>query len=307
MLNKPRLKAGWRTAPIATALLLLTLSGAGRCQAQAIEFRTYPLPGQLQRHTLEKRQTNIRTQKARDGATANEEEAAAKGNRNIMTRTESVSWRETSTEDTQGDYSLRLKHERIQTSTQDLGGKSQDILEPLFGLEIQARLNQARGDAAEIKVLNREADPNQMESAQAAIANALHALKEFEGKNMELGQPIEVPLPDLPELIPGAVGHSQAYLRSTLLSVDDGVATLKVEISMAYTFDVEGNPPRGPHRIRASGQGGGLLQWRIRDRLVVHNQQSMQLQHDFDWPDGSAMRMQAQMEMKSRGESIPAR
>jgi hypothetical protein len=49
------------------------------------------------------------------------------------------------------------------------------------------------------------------------------------------------------------------------------------------------------------------MKWRLSDRLVLQSQQSLQMLFDMDMPDGSAMRMQTQMELQSRGESIPAR
>jgi hypothetical protein len=312
MLNKYRLTSGWPAAPMAAVLLLLTLSVGVQAQAQEIELRSYPLPGQQQRHTMEMRQTMTGTLSAAEGA--DEKTRAAVQTRlsalaqGLKMQSEMVSRQETSAEDAQGNYRLRFQYERARTIIQSESGGSREIASPLAHLEMQAVLNQARGDITDITVLNSDADPKLLDKVGKSISGAVGALKGLEGQTLRIGEPIETPFAmELPMPVPGAGNQMKATMRSTLVALEDGVATIDSVISL--TFEIERKAPSGTATLKArgSGQGGGSMKWRLSDRLVLQSQQSLQMLFDMDMPDGSAMRMQSQMELQSRGESIPAR
>jgi|GEM_PF-3054995 len=312
MFEKHRLTFGWPAAPMAAVLLLLTLSVAGQAQAQEIELRSYPLPGQQQRHTMEMRQTMTGTLSAAEGA--DEKTRAALQARlsalaqGLKMQSEMVSRQETSAEDAQGNYRLRFQYEQARTIIQSGSGGSREIASPLAHLEMQAVLNQARGDITDITVLNSDVDPKLLDKVGKSISGAVGALKGLEGQTLRIGEPIETPFAmDLPMPVPGAGNQMKATMRSTLIALEDGVATIDSVISLR--FEIESKAPSGTATLKArgSGQGGGSMKWRLSDRLVLQSQQSLQMLFDMDMPDGSAMRMQAQMELQSRGESIPAR
>lgn len=314
MFDKLRLTGDWPAAPIAAVLLLLTLSvtSQAQAQAQAIELRSYPLPGLQQRHTLEMRQTLTGTLTAAEGA--DEQARAAVQARQsalgqgLKMQTTMVNLRETSLEDALGNYRLRLKYEQARTNIQSDSGGNREITSPLANLEMQAILNQARGDVTDVKVLNGDVDPKFVDLVGKTVASAVHALKDMEGLTLRMGEPVETPFAiDLPMPVPGAGNQMKGTMRSTLVALEDGVATIDSVISLK--FELESQAPSGNASVKASGgaQGEGSMKWRLSDRLVLQSQQRMQMQLSTVLPDGSAMRMQQQMEMLSRGESIAAR
>jgi hypothetical protein len=297
---------------MAAVLLLLTLSVTGQARAQEIELRSYPLPGQQQRHTMEMRQTMTGTLSAAEGADektrATVQARQSTFAQGIQMQSEMVSRQETSAEDAQGNYRLRIQYEQARTIIQSESGGRREIASPLAHLEMQAVLNQVRGDITDVKALNSDADPKLMNVVGKSIAGAVRALKDLEGQKLRIGEPIETPFAmELPMPVPGAGNQMKATMRSTLVALEDGVATIDSVISL--TFEIESKAPSGTATLKArgSGQGGGSMKWRLSDRLVLQSQQSLQMLFDMDMPDGSAMRMQSQMELQSRGESIPAR
>lgn len=312
MFDKHRPTTNGPTAPFAAALLLLAFLVTGQCQAQEIELRSYPLPGQQQRHTSEMRQTITGTLTPAEGA--DEKTKAALQARQsalsqgVKTQTEMVYLFSTSAEDAQGNYSLRSTYEEARTSIHDGNGGSRQIALPMANLEMQAVLNQVRGDITDVKVLNSDADPKLMNVVGKSIAGAVRALKDLEGQKLRIGEPIETPFAmELPMPVPGAGSQMKGTMRSTLVALEDGVATIDSVISL--TFEIERKAPSGTATLKArgSGQGGGSMKWRLSDRLALQSQQSLQMLFDMGMPDGSAMRMQLQMDIQSRGENLAAR
>lgn len=299
MFDKHRLTSRWPAAPIAATLLLLTLSVAGQARAQDIELRSYPLPGQQQRHTMGMRQTITGTLTAADGVEQKTHGAVD---------AERISLRKTGAEDAQGNYSLSFKFEKARTSIQEASGGSREITSPMAELEMQAVLNQARGDITDIKVLNTDADPKLLGMVSKAIANAVHALQALEGQRLRLGEPVETPFAmDLAEAISGVGNQMKATMRSTLVALEDGVATIDSDIHLTVELDSNTSPGSATQTARGSGQGNGRLKWRQRDRLLLQSEQNLQMQIYIPRPKGGTLRMQAQMEMWTQGESIAAR
>lgn len=312
MFDKYRLTARWPAAPIATVLLLLTLSVAGQAQAQEIELRSYPLPSQQQRHTMEIRQTITGTLTAAEGADEKTKAAlqARQGaiGQGLKMQTEMVSLLRTGAEDAQGNYSLQSKHAQARTSILDAKGSSREVASPLLNLEIQAVLNQARGDIADVRILNGELDPKLLAAVSKSIAGVVHSLQGLEGKTLRIGESVEAPFAiDLPMPVPGTGTQMKTTMRSTLVALEDGVATIDSVIELTFELDGKLQSAAVPLKARGSGQGSGSMKWRLSDRLVMRSQQAMQMQFEITMPDGSTMLMQQQMEMQSRGENLAAR
>lgn len=131
------------------------------------------------------------------------------------------------------------------------------------------------------------------------------------GKKLVVGESFELPLDAaLPMPGPGPNGGQlKGQLRYTLTRLDKGIAYFDVGMTLDMNAAVTppagaSAPAAGPVNMTAQGGGQGKFSMRLADRLALTSDMSMQTKMTINVPNGDVVRMDMDMTMKGRGESL---
>lgn len=135
--------------------------------------------------------------------------------------------------------------------------------------------------------------------------------KAMRGKNLVVGESFDMPLDAaLPMPGPGPNGGQlKGQIRYTLTRLDKGVAyfdavmTLDMNASVASSAGASA-PAALPVNMTAQGGGQGKFSMRLADRLALTSDMTLQTQMTINAPNGDVVRMDMDMTMTGRGESL---
>ncbi len=104
-------------------------------------------------------------------------------------------------------------------------------------------------------------------------------------------------------------GQLKGQLRYTLTRLDKGIAYFDVGMTLDMNAAVTppagaSAPAAGPVNMTAQGGGQGKFSMRLADRLALTSDMSMQTKMTINVPNGDVVRMDMDMTMKGRGESL---
>lgn len=131
------------------------------------------------------------------------------------------------------------------------------------------------------------------------------------GKTLAVGESFDMPLDGaLPMPGPGLNGGQlKGQIRYTLTRLDKGIAYfdagMTLDMNAAVTPPASASAPAaGPVNMTAQGGGQGKFAMRLADRLALTSDMTMQTQMTINVPNGDVVRMDMDMTMKGRGESL---
>jgi hypothetical protein len=138
------------------------------------------------------------------------------------------------------------------------------------------------------------------------------------GKYLVVGESFDMPLDAaLPMPGPGPNGGQlKGQIRYTLTRLDKGIAYFDAAMTLDMNASVTppagasapqasaSAPAAGPVNMTAQGGGQGKFSMRLADRLALTSDMAMKTQMTINVPNGDVVRMDMDLTMKGRGESL---
>ncbi|HLO95938.1 MAG TPA: hypothetical protein VK195_16650 [Burkholderiaceae bacterium] len=314
---------------VSAACLSLALAPAlAQADDATITVNLVPLANSHHQHDVRMKFVTDMAIKPREGASAEEVQAlTTKMGAIKMPLTMMMQLRQhlqTGKADAQGRIPLIA---RIEQGTMDMRTGDGDLLPgvPNRGMpEMQFNADIVDGRYENIRLSGEGAAKLPPALLEGVFRKTFDALGKMNGSHLRVGDSLDLPLEmNLP--IPGLPGGSNAgkvTARYTLTKVEAGVAFFDIGASLDFKLDLpmpaaqaasaasapaDAEPPKpSPVQMVMTGGGTGHMQWRLADRLQLHNDMEMQMAMQMPLPEGHAMQMNLQMQMDSDGKALPA-
>lgn len=310
-----------RLAGLALALLSGTVLAA-KPAAEVPLMDMTPRPNQHQRQTMDMQALmNVRIE-PRAGAT-DEEKARAQQSQAAMPMTMKLRLQQTMRTGAlkaDGWMPLTLDHRTMDLSMTTATGVPVPLPTAKTGnMTITARLHPQDLRFELDTVQGQQPLDEQMKPMMNNLMNQMLGMaKAVRGKSLVVGESFDMPLDAaLPMPGPGPNGGQlKGQIRYTLTRLDKGIAyfdagmTLDMNASVtppasaSAPADGASAPAAGAVNMSAQGGGQGKFSMRLADRLALTSDMSLQTQMTINVPNGDVVKMDMDMTMKGRGESL---
>ncbi|OWQ87539.1 hypothetical protein CDN99_18235 [Roseateles aquatilis] len=223
-----------------------------------------------------------------------------------------------------GSYSLQADMESLKQEMRNAQGQVQALpKQPPMKFTATIRNDQFEAIHLDMPAVNGQQPQMRQDAMEKVFNQVFDWVRKFNGTTLKVGESVEFPL----ELaLPMAPSNSAGKVmgRYTLTQLKQGVASFDVDIRMdmnlavpvkadaasaasAPASDGAVTPPAAPPQAQATmkGTGQGTMDIRLADRLQLRSKVTMNMGMDMAGPDGSAIRMDMQMDMEGAGKTLP--
>ena len=213
---------------------------------------------------------------------------------------------EASEADAKGDYLLHIRGEGGQIHMNMPGGEAKKLPNPSADLEVDALIH-PNSVAPEILRIKSGSlglkDANALDGlAKGVMQQAFGAMSEMEGRRMKIGDSAEIPFNmQLPMQQLPADAKLNTTIAFKLKAIRKGIAYFDTTVMMSMEMKSKEQEAK-KMSMNMKGSGTGVMEYRIADRLPLHQDMAVTMLMDMQMPGDVSMQMDMKMQMAAKAE-----